>query len=69
MSQDITRIPLEALVSNEKNMYELTNAAIHRARQISITNTEDMSAVEGKIVSTAINEIINEEVLYQKKNS
>ena len=60
-------IPLEALVSTEKNMYELTNAAIHRAKQISMTGSDELESTGGKIVSLAIKEIVTEEVQYNIK--
>lgn len=67
MAKDVSNIPLEALVSTEKNMYELTNAAIHRARQISIAGSDDLEDAGGKIVSLAIQEIITEKVQYNIK--
>ena len=60
-------IPLENLVSTEKNMYELTNAAIHRAKQISMTGSDELESTGGKIVSLAIKEIVTEEVQYNIK--
>lgn len=60
-------IPLEILVSTDKNMYELTNAAIHRAKQISMTGSEALEKAGGKIVSLAIREIVTGEVQYSIK--
>ncbi len=60
-------IPMDELVNSDKNMYELTNAAIHRAEQISITGTDNNEDVEGKIISKAIDEIVTEEVKYEYK--
>ncbi|MCK5249832.1 MAG: DNA-directed RNA polymerase subunit omega [Spirochaetaceae bacterium] len=60
-------IPLENLVSTDKNMYELTNAAIHRAKQISMTGSDELESTGGKIVSLAIKEIVTEEVQYNIK--
>jgi len=60
-------IPLEDLVSTDKNMYELTNAAIHRAKQISMTGSEALEKASGKIVSLAIREIVTGEVQYSIK--
>jgi len=67
MTKKKPSIPLENLVSTDKNMYELTNAAIHRAKQISMTGAEELEAAGGKIVSQAITEIITEEVQYNIK--
>ena len=58
-------IPLGDLVNNEGNMYELTNAAIHRADQISVAGSEDLEKNKGKIVSTALQEIISKTVEYE----
>ncbi len=60
-------IPMDKLVNTDKNMYELTNAAIHRAEQISITDSKNDEEVEGKIISKAISEIVTEEVKYEYK--
>jgi len=67
MSKKKSSIPLENLISTDKNMYELTNAAIHRARQISITGAEELEAAGGKIVSQAVKEIVTGEVQYNIK--
>jgi len=48
-------------------MYELTNAAIHRAEQIAITGGEGAEEAEGKTISKAIREIVTEEVKYEYK--
>jgi len=62
-----SNIPLRDLVSTDKNMYELTNAAIHRAKQISMTGSEALEKTSGKIVSLAIREIVTGEVQYSVK--
>ncbi len=62
-----SNIPLGELVSTDKNMYELTNAAIHRAKQISMAGPTDLESSGGKIVSMAIKEIVTEEVQYNIK--
>jgi DNA-directed RNA polymerase subunit omega len=69
MSRKKSSIPLENLISTDKNMYELTNAAIHRARQISITGAEELEAAGGKIVSQAVKEIVTGEVQYNIKQN
>ena len=58
-------IPMDELVNTDKNMYELTNAAIHRAEQISITGDDKDEEQKGKIISKAISEIVTEEVKIQ----
>ncbi|MCG8452114.1 MAG: DNA-directed RNA polymerase subunit omega [Spirochaetales bacterium] len=67
MAKKVSSIPIGNLVSTDKNMYELTNAAIHRAKQISIAGSEDLESAGGKIVSLAIKEIVTEEVQYDLK--
>jgi len=62
-----SNIPLGILISTDKNMYELTNAAIHRAKQISMTGSEALEEAGGKIVSLAIREIVTGEVQYSIK--
>jgi len=60
-------IPLEDLISTDRNMYELTNAAIHRAKQISMTGSEALEKAGGRSVSLAIREIVTGEVQYSIK--
>ena len=67
MAKMKSNIPLGDLVSTDKNMYELTNAAIHRAGQISMAGSEDLEDSGGKIVSLAIKEIVSGEVQYSIK--
>lgn len=67
MAKKNSSIPLGDLVSTDKNMYELTNAAIHRAGQISMAGSDDLETSGGKIVSLAIKEIVTEEVQYNIK--
>lgn len=67
MAEDSRVIPMDRLVNTDKNMYELTNAAIHRAEQISITGTDANEDQEGKVISKAIAEIVTEEVKYEFK--
>lgn len=67
MAKKNSGVPIGNLVSTEKNMYELTNAAIHRARQISVAGSDHLDSSGGKIVSLAIKEIVTEEVQYNLK--
>lgn len=66
MAENSKDIPMDKLVNTDKNMYELTNAAIHRAEQIALTGL-DSSEEGGKIISKAIQEIVSEEVKYEFK--
>ncbi|OQY34061.1 MAG: hypothetical protein B6241_06150 [Spirochaetaceae bacterium 4572_59] len=58
-------IPLGDLVNHEGNMFELTNAVIHRAAQISAAGSDSLEKNKGKIVSTALEEIISKNVEYE----
>ena len=65
--KQIDSMPIDKLVSIERNMYELTNAVIHRAHQISISRPEELERTGGKIVTLAIQQIFYGEVEYQIK--
>ncbi len=67
MAEKNKGIPMNLLVNSDENMYELTNACIHRAEQISLTGSERDETTEGKIVSKAISEVVSEEVKYEYK--
>ncbi len=67
MAEKRKNIPMDELVNTDANMYELTNAAIHRAEQISITGAHGDEDAESKVVSKAIGEIVTEEVKYDYK--
>jgi DNA-directed RNA polymerase subunit omega len=58
-------IPLEKLITNDENVYELTCAAIKRATQLTITGDEEVERNNGKVVPTAIAQILNKKVEYR----
>ncbi len=58
-------IPIENLVNNSGNIYELTNAAISRSRQLSKTGSKELDDNLGKIVSVSIKEIVTGKVKYK----
>ena len=63
-------IPLDLLISESSNMYELTCASIRRAKQLAdIQRVYDQSTTEDaegeKVVSEAIREILTRDVQYQ----
>jgi DNA-directed RNA polymerase subunit omega len=58
-------VPLEKLVNEQSNIYELTRASIRRAYQITLTGDEELDQNEGKVVSTAIKQILTRQVQYQ----
>lgn len=57
-------IPLDLLVGNEDNVYELTCATVRRAHQLTIAGDEEVEENNGKVVSTAIKQILTNEVNY-----
>ncbi|MBN2619157.1 MAG: DNA-directed RNA polymerase subunit omega [Spirochaetales bacterium] len=57
-------IPIEHLVNNKGNIYEVTNAAISRSSQLSKTGSKELDDNLGKIVSVSIKEIVTGKVKY-----
>jgi DNA-directed RNA polymerase subunit omega len=62
-------IPLDLLIENQGNMYKLTLAAIKRAVQINIAGDEELKENKGKVVSTALKQILTKKVEYQLDDS
>ena len=58
-------IPLDLLISNQGNVYELTCAAIRRAIQVTVTGDEEVEKNGGKVVSTAIRQILVKKVEFR----
>ena len=58
-------IPLDKMVDHADNIYEMTCAAIRRAVQITVTGDEDIETNNGKVVSTALKQILDKKVEYQ----
>jgi DNA-directed RNA polymerase subunit omega len=58
-------IPLDELINFKGNRYELTCAAIKRAIQINLTGDEDLKKNRGKIVPTALKQILTKKVRYR----
>ncbi len=58
-------ISLDLLLKNQGNMYELTCAVIKRAVQLNITGDADLEINKGKVVITALNQILSQKVNYQ----
>jgi DNA-directed RNA polymerase subunit omega len=57
-------IPLNNLISYQGNVYEVTNACIRRALQISVTGDEELDENNRKIISTAIKQVLTKKVEY-----
>ena len=58
-------VPLDLLVGEDGNMYEVTCAAIRRAYQITVTGEEEVEQNQGKVVSVAIRQILTRKVQYR----
>jgi DNA-directed RNA polymerase subunit omega len=58
-------IPMDCLESEEGNIYQITCAAIRRAYQITVTGDEEIDQNQGKVVSTAISQILTHKVQYR----
>ncbi len=58
-------IPLEKLINEDSNIYEITAASVRRAYQITVTGDEELDTNQGKVVSTAIKQILTRKVQYQ----
>jgi len=64
-SGDAMVLPLDLLISNNDNAYTLTCAAIRRASQITLAGDEDVDVNDGKVVSTALKQILTKKVEYR----
>lgn len=58
-------VPLDKIINFTGNKYEMTNAVIRRARQITEIGDVDLEAHAFKVVSTALDHVLNHKVLYQ----
>ncbi len=58
-------LPLDQLMSYQGNVYELTAATVRRAIQINLAGDPELEANKGKIVSTALKQILAEKVKYR----
>ena len=58
-------LPLNLLEAYQGNVYELTVAAVRRAYQITMTGDEELDQNDGKVVSTAVKQILTRKVQYR----
>lgn len=58
-------LPLDKLVANVDNVYELTCASIRRAAQLTLAGDAEIDENDGKIVSLAIKQILTKKVEYR----
>ena len=58
-------LPLDLLESFQGNIYEMTCAAMKRSVQINLAGDDELEENKGKIVSTALKQILTEKVRYR----
>jgi DNA-directed RNA polymerase subunit omega len=58
-------LPLDKLISDDSNVYELTCASIRRAAQITLAGDEDIADKDSKLVSIAIKQVLTKKVEYR----
>jgi len=58
-------LPLDKLIRYSSNVYILTCAIIKRANQIHLAGDQELAANRGKVVSTAVKQILLEKVHYR----
>lgn len=58
-------LPLDLLIADASNRYELCSAAMRRANQLNLAADEDVEASGGKVVSTAVKQILTKKVRYE----
>ena len=64
----VMSIPLATLEDNKKNVYELTCAAINRAKQIAITGDEELEDKSNKITSISLDQVLSQKIQYKVEN-
>ncbi len=58
-------LPLDLLEGFQGNIYEMTCAAMKRSIQINLAGDDELEANRGKIVSTALKQILNQKVRFR----
>ncbi len=58
-------LPIDLLIADDSNVYELTCASIRRAAQITLTGDDEIAENDGNIVSTALKQILTKKVEYR----
>jgi DNA-directed RNA polymerase subunit omega len=58
-------LPLDLLTSFQGNVYALTCAAMKRSIQINLAGDEELDQNRGKVVSTALKQILTQKVKYR----
>ncbi len=57
-------LPLYKLIDLQEDVYACTSAIIKRAQQVTVAGDEDLDRNNGKVVSTAIDQILTSKVEY-----
>ena len=60
-------IPLDLLVDQGGNVYELTSAMIKRAMQLTVTGDEELEKENTKVVSLAISQLLTKKVEFRNE--
>ena len=58
-------LPLNLLIGNKSNRYQLSVACMRRARQLSLSNDKVLEDNYGKVVSTSVSQILTQIVRYE----
>ena len=58
-------LPLDKLISFNENVYMMTCASIRRSHQLTITGDEEVEKNNGKVVPTAIEQVLDKKVEYR----
>lgn len=58
-------MPINLIIDREVNIYGLTNAVIRRAHQLTLMGEEEKPGSNGKIVSSAVEQILTNKVNYR----
>jgi len=59
-------LPLDLLTGFDGNIYEMTCAAMKRGIQINLAGDDELEQNHGKVVSTALKQILSQKVRYRK---
>jgi DNA-directed RNA polymerase subunit omega len=65
LKENILISPIDELIDFKGNRYEVTCAAIKRAIQINLTADEELKKNRGKVVQTALRQVLTEKVKYK----
>ena len=58
-------LPIDELIKNQGNMYELTCATIKRVVQLNVSEDEEILKNQKKIVSLALKQILTKTIEYR----